>query len=391
MQFEFWWLLALPLLFAAGWFAAKMDGRQALRQSRHLPEAYFKGLNFLLNEQSDKAIDAFTEVVQIDPETSELHFALGNLFRRRGETERAIRVHQNLVNRTDLTNEQRQHALFELGQDYLKAGLLDRAQDQFNRLEGSEYAVAALRHRLSIAQLLREWDQAIEFATTLRKQPGVNAAELDGLIAHFHCELALIKNNQASPRALAQLQKALQVCPSAARPRLLQAQHFAAAGEWSQAQQALVQLAKLAPNYLALAPQLWIDAFRELGQGQDGLNQLSAVFDQSGSVDLLAAIAAEIERQQGPQAALAWTRQALGRSPSLLGLGQLFGVGERAGTQFEDLSLAKNLVNTHAKRLGRYTCRHCGFRAQQYYWQCPGCQHWDSTEPRRTEEQELAG
>ena len=148
MEFEYWWLLAIPLFFGLGWFASRGDRSLSTRVPDNLPHAYLKGLNFLLNEQSDKAIDAFVEVVRIEPETSELHFALGSLFRRRGETDRAIRVHQNLVDRPDLGPAQRANALYELGQDYLKAGLIDRAEDAFNRLQGTDYAAAASRQRL---------------------------------------------------------------------------------------------------------------------------------------------------------------------------------------------------------------------------------------------------
>ena len=133
MEFEIWWLLGIPVFFGLGWIAARVDIKQLVSESRSLPRGYFKGLNFLLNEQPDKAIDAFIEIVKLDPETADMHFALGNLFRRRGETERAIRVHQNLLARPDLPIEQQVHAQYELGQDYLKAGLLDRAEETFNR------------------------------------------------------------------------------------------------------------------------------------------------------------------------------------------------------------------------------------------------------------------
>src|SRR5216117_1633597 len=134
MEFELWWLLGFPLFFALGWLAARVDIKQLLSESRALPLSYFKGLNFLLNEQPDKAIEAFIEVVKVDPQTIELHFALGSLFRRRGEVERAIRMHQNLLERPDLGAEQKVIALAEFGQDYLKAGILDRAEQVFKRL-----------------------------------------------------------------------------------------------------------------------------------------------------------------------------------------------------------------------------------------------------------------
>src|SRR5471032_2993116 len=167
MDLDFWWLLVIPVAFALGWMASRYDLKTLLSENANLPRSYFRGLNFLLNEQHDKAIDAFIEVAKLDPETIELHFALGNLFRRRGETDRAIRVHQNLAERNDLDALQREHALYELGQDFLKAGLLDRAEDVFNRLEGTRYGPAALHYRLESAQMVRDWPQAIQLAERL--------------------------------------------------------------------------------------------------------------------------------------------------------------------------------------------------------------------------------
>jgi lipopolysaccharide assembly protein B len=150
MEFEYWWLLTFPLFFGLGWMAARIDIKQLLSESRTLPISYFKGLNFLLNEQPDKAIEAFIEVVKVDPQTIELHFALGSLFRRRGEVERAIRMHQNLAERPDLAPEQRTLAVFELAQDYFKAGLLDRAEEYFRQLEGTRLEEQALGFLLDI-------------------------------------------------------------------------------------------------------------------------------------------------------------------------------------------------------------------------------------------------
>src|SRR6201994_3216816 len=150
MDLDCWWLLLVPVVFGLGWMAARFDLRHLLSERANLPRSYFRGLNFLLNEQPDKAIDAFIEVVKLDPETTELHFALGNLFRRRGETDRAIRVHQNLLSRADLPVSERDHALYELGQDFLKAGLLDRAEETFRMLETGDHALGAQRALLTI-------------------------------------------------------------------------------------------------------------------------------------------------------------------------------------------------------------------------------------------------
>src|SRR5688500_2471596 len=187
MEIEYWWLLALPLFFALGWLAARVDIKQLLLESRALPVSYFKGLNFLMNEQPDKAIEAFIEVVKVDPQTVELHFALGSLFRRRGEVERAIRMHQNLVERTDLVEEQKLAALFELAQDYLKAGLLDRAEELFLKLEGTPHAEGALKFLLEIYQQEKEWQKAIGAAQKLESVTGQSHQKE---IANFYCELA---------------------------------------------------------------------------------------------------------------------------------------------------------------------------------------------------------
>jgi len=198
MDIEYWWLLALPLFFALGWLAARIDIKQLVSESRALPMSYFKGLNFLLNEQPDKAIEAFIEVVKVDPQTVELHFALGNLFRRRGEVERAIRMHQNLVERPDLQQEQKLVALFELAQDYLKAGLLDRAEELFLKLDGTAHAEPALKFLLEIYQQEKDWQKAIDIASRLEVVTGRSHQKE---IANFYCELASSDMMHSRPEA----------------------------------------------------------------------------------------------------------------------------------------------------------------------------------------------
>src|ERR1700709_1388016 len=163
MDFDLTWLLwGLPIAFGLGWLASRLDLRQLRLENRRAPKAYFRGLNFLLNEQQDKAIDAFIEAVQNDPDTAGLHFALGNLFRRRGEYERAVRVHQHLLSRGDLSTADRHRAQHALALDYLQAGLLDRAEEALRKLEGTPYAGQALLELLSIYERSRDWVQAAE-------------------------------------------------------------------------------------------------------------------------------------------------------------------------------------------------------------------------------------
>lgn len=391
MEFEFWWLSVIPLFFGLGWAASRLEMRQQIRASAQLPAAYFKGLNLLLNEQPDKAIDAFVDVVKLDPETVELHFALGNLFRRRGETDRAIRVHQSLLARSDLQSAQREHALFELGQDYLRAGLLDRAEDAFNRLEGSGYSGAALRHRLDIAQMVRDWPRAVDLAERLQRESGVDQRPL---IAHFRCELAqqsLAGDGVAAERlarARRELDRALEAAPGHPRPWLLRGEAAFAAEAWEDAIAAWNELARISPAHLALSPEHWLQAHERVGRADVGLAGLEAAQREHPAIDALRAIAQGRARRDGPAAATAWLRAALERSPSLLGLQQLLALQRMSSAEpaeSADTALTESLIERQATRLARFVCGHCGFKARSFHWQCPGCHHWDSYPPRRTD------
>src|SRR5919201_4842419 len=188
---QLWWLIGFAVFFVLGWLAARVDIRQVVHESRALPRSYFRGLNFLLNEQPDKAIEAFIEVVKVDPETIELHFALGSLFRRRGEYDRAIRMHQNLLERPDLGADQKVIALAELGQDYLKAGILDRAEEVFKKLEGTPQATPARAHLLEIYEQEKDWARAIEMTKQVESDPRD--------LAQYYCELAASEATSSRP------------------------------------------------------------------------------------------------------------------------------------------------------------------------------------------------
>ena len=188
MNFDLSWiLLGLPLAFVLGWLASRMDWRQMRLESQRAPKAYFKGLNYLLNEQQDQAIDAFIEAMQNDPDTAELHFALGNLFRRRGEYLRAVRVHEHLLHRADLSDADRQRAQNGLAQDYLKAGLLDRAEEALHRLEATAYETDARLALLSIYERARDWPQA---AAIVRKLQASGQGDFSQRLSHYECEQA---------------------------------------------------------------------------------------------------------------------------------------------------------------------------------------------------------
>ena len=386
MEFETWWLLGIPAFFGLGWVAARVDIRQLVSESRSLPRGYFKGLNFLLNEQPDKAIDAFIEIVTLDPETADLHFALGNLFRRRGETERAIRVHQNLLARPDLPLEQQVQARFELGQDYLKAGLLDRAEETFNQLSETTHSAQARRALLEIYQREKDWSRAIEAARALQDS-GAGTRQRE--IAQFHCELAedeLVRTNPDG--ALVQLEQALAADRKNVRATMLMGDMWLAKGDTEAALAAWHRVEQQSMQHVALVAQRLMDGYKAVGRPQEGINLLRSYLAEAPSIDLVEVLLKAINEQDGLDAGTALISEELKRTPTLLALDKYLAARMAlADPQLrEDMAPVTNLVHSYAQKLARYQCSHCGFKARQFYWQCPGCNRWETYPPRRTEE-----
>jgi lipopolysaccharide biosynthesis regulator YciM len=386
MEFEIWMLLGIPVFFGLGWLAARVDINQLVSESRSLPRGYFKGLNFLLNEQPDKAIDAFIEIVKLDPETADMHFALGNLFRRRGETERAIRVHQNLLSRPDLPTEQKVHAQYELGMDYLKAGLLDRAEETFNELVDTQYAVQARRALLEIFQREKEWRRAITAAEGLQES-GAGARQKE--IAQFYCELAqdaLVHMQPDDAKLL--LEKALHAERKSVRATMLMGDAEIAQGDVEGALKTWRRVEQQSVPHVALVAGRLMDGYRRVGRPQEGVNLLRSYLAEASSVDLLEVVFKAVIEQGGVAAAKELVVEELRRNPTLLGLDKLLEARmmDAPVEIWEELSMVKNLVHGYTQKVARYQCSHCGFKARQFYWQCPGCSRWETYPPRRTEE-----
>ncbi len=389
MEFELWWLLAFPLFFVLGWLAARVDIKHLVKESRALPRTYLTGLNFLLNEQPDKAIDAFIEAVKIDNQTVELHFALGSLFRRRGETDRAIRMHQNLVDRNDLSDEQRQHALSELGLDFLKAGLLDRAEAVFLKLRDTRLNDVALKNLLDIYQQEKDWRKAIEIAEALPHEGVLWEKE----VSNFHCELASADiANSRFDDALGSITRALEMNRKSVRASMLLGDLHAARGDDQAALDAWKRVESQNPVYLALVAERLMDAYRRLGQLEQGMQLLRSYLEQYASLDLLDALFQWELQKEGPQAAYQLVRDELRRNPTLLGLDKLLEAALLTAPveQRNDIELVKGLVHGHTRRVARYRCDACGFKARQFYWRCPACGGWETYPPRRTEEFDLS-
>jgi lipopolysaccharide biosynthesis regulator YciM len=390
MEFEYWWLLGFPLFFGLGWVAARIDIKHLLSESRALPRSYFKGVDFLLKEQPDKAIEAFIDVVRVDPETVELHFALGSLFRRRGEYDRAIRMHQNLLDRADLGTDQRITALFELGQDYLKAGILDRAEDVFKRLTTGPHAADARRYLLEIYEQEKEWVRAGEMAQRLAADSGESRATE---IAQYLCELAAAEAAQSRPEsARRHLEEALEWSRKCVRASILLGDLERAAGNVDAAIEHWKRIEQQNPAYLALAAQRLLEAHRDAGRVEEGLTLLVGYLERYPSLDLLDTVFQHTLEAKGAETAYKLVRDELRRNPTLLGLDRLLEaqiVGATIPERRRDLELVRNLIHSHTTRLARYRCETCGFKARQFYWHCPACGGWETYPPRRTEEFEL--
>ena len=367
MEFDFTWiLLGLPIAFTLGWLASRLDLRQLRIENRQAPKAYFKGLNFLLNEQQDQAIDAFIEAVQSDPDTSELHFALGNLFRRRGEYERAVRVHEHLMSRGDLTQPERDRAQHALALDFLKAGLLDRAEIALRKLEGTPFEEEARLALLSIYERSRDWANATEIAARLGHS---SHGSFSTRQAHYLCEQANAAAAAGdSTKALSTLHEAAAMAPDSARPLIDLAKLQHQLGQPQEALQTLLKLEKTAPQGLPLAASLLA-------------NIAQASYARMPSIDAMEAI---VKLEEDPALARQWYVQHLEREASLVAAGKWI-AGEKLGNEHQH-ALVQRALDQATKPLMRYRCAACGFEASQHFWHCPGCQAWDSYPTRRIEE-----
>jgi len=395
MDFELQWLLwALPLAFALGWIASRLDVRQFRRDQKE-PKAYHKGLNFLLNEEHDKAIDAFIEAVQQDPDTSDLHFALGNLFRRRGEYERAVRVHQHLLGRADLPRDERVRAQHALAQDYMKAGLFDRAEDAYKALAGSAFDTESRLALLDLHERAREWESAIEVARQLESS---GTGSFASRIAHYWCELALeadaAHQTEAADAAVAE---AREVAPRDARPLLVAGERAAARGDHAEALRLWNTLMSVQPASFNLVARRYAASARAAGKVGSALERLRSLYEKAPTIDLLETMAS-LESDAGTRQELLLSHlrehptmaaaQALlaSRSAAGPGAGADGSPPATAALPAEDATALRQAVRRAARPLHRYRCAACGFEAEHYFWQCPGCLGWDTYPPRRLED-----
>ena len=376
--------LLLPIAAGYGWYMGRRSVRQdTQQQSNQFSRQYVAGLNYLLSDESDKAVDLFIQLLEVDSETIETHLSLGNLFRQRGEVDRAIKIHQNLVAR-QLTREQRQLALQELARDFLAAGLLDRAEALWKELcEDSDFEETALAQLLIIHQQLRDWDKAIEVAIRLQKFQGKKLAEP---ISHFYCEQAESALRDGDKGAgIAKFKRALAAHPACARASLRLAD-LSMEGKYEEASKDLLRVFEQDMDFASEAMPRLLDCYQQLGRTQELIPLLEKAVEDHAGVSVTLALANLVEARDGLSQARALVLRQLRRHPSMKGFYQLVGfqlASAEEGPAKESLELLQQLVGEQIKIKSTHKCRQCGFATHSLFWQCPSCRQWGSIKPIR--------
>jgi len=376
--------LLLPVAAMSGWLIARKGcGRKSDAKSACANEPdYYKGLNFLLNEQPDKAIDVFIHLLEVDSETVETHLALGTLFRKRGEVDRAIRLHQNLIARPSLGQDQRANALLELGQDYLNAGLHDRAENLFNELiESGRLQVKALENLKEIYQYEKVWDKCLKVVKRLQQESGNSYANE---ISHYYCELAeqARKNNDRQKQADF-IKKARQASTDSIRAMMMEALLEVENERYSKALTLFNRIIESEPAFINEVLDKWVYCYKQTGKDQELQSTLTELYDKTLSSQVLQRIVQLLKDKQGDEAASEFLLQQIGQHSSLQTLGLLTNIKTPivdAKSQ-KVLNLVSQALNEEIHKRPAYICGRCGFSAKTLHWQCPGCRSWGKITP----------
>ncbi len=376
-------VLLLPVAFLSGWYTARRASEQAAGgQVDSIRSDYYQGINYLLNEQQDKAIEAFIRVLEVDSETVDTHLALGNLYRRRGEVDRAIRIHQNLIARNTLSRSQHHEALLELGQDYLSAGLLDRAENLYLELvDAGAHKVPALRHLIDIYEQERDWEKAVQMAHTLERVTGMSAGDR---IAQYRCEQADVMLERGNDeRALALATEALKADKNCVRASLLEGDIFARRGNLEAAIVAYGRVEQQDRECISEVVDRLAHCYRNLGRDEELITRMNELMMRDGGTSTTLTVADLKREHEGTNAALEFMASQLQKRASVRGLDRLLELELAASGEAESRHLRILKVLTAALLADRpiYKCRHCGFPAKSLHWQCPGCKHWNTIKP----------
>lgn len=378
--------LLLPVAALTGWLVARRTYKtsNASSQNATLPANYYTGVNYLVNEQPDKAIEAFVKVLSLSPESVETTLALGNLFRRRGEVDRAIRIHQNLIARPSLTSKQRSRGLMELGQDYLSAGVYDRAESLFHELSemGHEEKLTSLQYLIDIYEREQDWDRAIKAAEKRQKLTGVKHGHV---IAQYFCEKSERQIRQHNfVEANKFLRSALSFDHLCVRASIMQGRILMQNKQYKAALRALTQVQGQEECYLSEVIEDICTCYTHLGQDHNLSAYLEMRLKQSPSISLVIANAKRLSEKGEVNEAMAFVTNYLRSKPSIRGLSHLISQHlslARSNDAVQELTLLQDLIHQLLMHKPIYQCDNCGFSGKSLLWHCPSCHQWSSIKP----------
>ncbi len=375
--------LFLPVAYFSGWWIGRRVTNSENNHSlRSIHPEYFKGLNFVLNEQPDKAIEVFIRMLEVDSETVETHLALGNLFRRRGEVDRAIRIHQNLIARPTLNSEQRAHALLELGMDYMRSGLLDRAEGLFLELVNSDaHLNQAYTELLEIYQQEKDWENAIIIA---RKLEVVSGNSMNPVIAQFYCERADTALNEGNMRVVKdQIRRAMSIDKNCVRASLIEAQMYQQMGKIKLAIKSYKRVESQDSDYITEIIGSLYECYRKIDRVDEFDEYLRTLVNIYGGISTLLMLTELIAEREGEHAAIRFISDELKSRPTVKGVDKLieYTLSKSEGETQEHLKTIKDLTGQLIEGRSKYKCNSCGFDAKLLHWQCPGCKHWETVKP----------
>lgn len=381
-----WIWLGLPVLLAlvAGFLIGQFFPKKsyAVPNSDNISKEYLTGLNYLLNEETDKAVDIFIKMLQVDSNTVETHLALGNLFRRRGEVDRAIRIHQNLIARPHLNKQNRVQALLALGQDYLKAGVFDRAEKLFREVyDINEFKKDSLQFLLTVYEQEKDWQSAINIAEQLE---ALHSPSIHTIIAQYYCELAIDARVRISgEQALRLLKKALVTDKNCVRASLLLGQWDIEQQQYRNAIKSYKRVVEQSPDFISEILEPLENCYQQSGLIDEYVAFLRQCLTLTSSISVVLMLSNYIQKQQGLSVAASFVAEQLHHRPSIRGLQRLIALQKEMtdGNAKFHLQLLQDLTRQIIWSKPIYQCSSCGNTGKLLHWQCPGCKHWNTVKP----------
>jgi lipopolysaccharide biosynthesis regulator YciM len=379
-QIPEWVLLGLPAVLVLFWLIARYSRKSA--RKGHFSTEYFKGLNYLLNDEQDKALDIFVKLVETDWETIDTHFALGKIFRKNGEIDKAIKIHQGLIARPSLPEKYRNRVLFELGYDYLGAGWFDRAEGLFKEvLVHDPKSEKALQNLILIYQQEKDWHKAIDAAEDLFSE---NPPKVGPMISQYYCELADVANAKGDVSQVEHnANQALRYDPASVRASMLLADIAMSSSNYTKAKHLLQQIEKQDVEFIPVVMEKLVECHHHLGETEDLLVYMEELENRQKNLPLLESHAKAIERFKGRNAAIDYVMDKLQKSPTLQAMDRLLSYKDTDSTEDAHRMMHGLRVAVDTMKLDQsaYQCKQCGFKTNTLYWLCPSCQNWGTVKP----------